>query len=299
MSRDTPVAIQRGEGAGSAARAALARAKARGNAARPGPMTDVPSFESTRELGGIQPAPGQDTPPAELSEDTLRGLAAAATASEQAASRAASTESEEESPELTLEDLEEVLGVPRRVAVEVEALVYPERSKSTEDRRLDAILARSSALDIGELLTNGLLGQRLVLIPPSGPTNVGLTVTFTTVADGVEVEVDERLATEASNIRRVRVGDSRDKKVDVEMSQREYVRRQNEWALAVHIRSFQGSDWPALVDGTGAISPTAMKQRLERVRQIGSPVFSILTQHLGLFFERVQEQIDVSMLGNG
>lgn len=275
MSRSDPVNIQRGEGPSDAEEAklkdAISRAKRKGRArVRPGDMEGTPDFDDIARGQGIQPAPGADAPPTELSDDTRRGLDAMASAMARQPAGGEEQEPEEEP------------------ASPAPALTQEERIKAAIEGRLEPI-------DIGQFLMNNIVSQRVPIIETS---SAKLIVTYQTVHDAVEVFIDARLAEEAAEIRTVR-DESGKKLYDVEMSQREYIRRQNEWALAAQIKSYQGDAWPSPVRQNGDVNPEAMMQRLRNVRQLPSPVFALVTQSLGWFIERVGNALTAAALGNG
>ena len=277
MSRDqSPVAIQRGEGPTEAEekrlRSAIDRAKAKGRTRqKPGAMSGTPRFDDV--AAGQVPAP-HSAPPAELSEETQEGLDALneAMVRQQVSSQAAEEADDEEA-----------------------ALPAQEVSLTREERIKRAVEARLIPIDIGEFLVNGTVSQRVPIIDTD---SAKLIVTYQTVREVVEVFIDGCLAEEAAEIRTVR-DDAGKKLYDVEMSQREYIRRQNEWALAAQIKSYQGTDWPSPVRSNGDTHAEAMTQRLRKVRELPSPVFALLTQNLGWFIERVGNSLTSAALGNG
>jgi len=274
MSRDT-VNLQRGDEPTPEAerklKKAIDRAKKKGaSRVKPGDMQGTPSFADLNRQAELQPAPGSSAPPpTTLSDGTAKGLA-------EMARRA-------EIPDPALEDEDED-GTPEP---------EPEPYKTEETRMKEAIEARIKPIDIGQFLMNGTVSQTVPIIDTD---TARLSVVFQTAKEVLEVYIDARLAEEAAEIRSAREGGT---KYDVEMSQREYVRRQNEWALAAHIRSFQGSDWPAPVKSGGDVDPDAMQIRLRKVRALPSPLFAMITQNLGWFINRVGNSLTSAALGNG
>jgi hypothetical protein len=271
-----PLNLQRGDEPSEAAerhlKKAIARAKRKGSArVRPGDMEGTPRLDALEDHVRMQPAPGADSPPSELSSETARGLEAMARSAEQGSHEDA------EPPEE---------GLPEQKAPEVPL---------TENQRLrKAIEGRVRPIDIGQFLMNGVVAQAVPII--DSPT-ARLVVVFQTAKESLEVYVDSRLAEEAAQIRQAR--DEAGRSADVEMSQREYIRRQNEWALASHVKSYGGKDWPAPVRANGDVDPEAMQLRLRKVRELPSPVFAMVTQNLGWFIERVGEALTSAALGNG
>jgi hypothetical protein len=306
MTRPTPTPLQREDAAAGASddaqhhrrilEAAKARAKARGD--RPGEMTGTPRFDQVHEASkNMRPAPGHDVPPPTLSPETSRALEEVARANrpvpqepqvEEAAPERA------EAMELDVEGLADLFGIDLRLATRVHEELHPVESQDALIRR--RIEQRLQPIDIGEFLMNGVFSQKVVIVPMSETVKTGLAITYQTVSDAVESVVDRLLSEEAARIRKVRDGE---KFIDVEMSQREYVRRQNEYALAVHITSYNGDHWRTLIQPDGTVNEDALQARLAKVRLIPSPVLTYALQNLGWFLERVQSALEVSVLGNG
>lgn len=303
-----PKKIQREDSASPAGgrerRALLEQAKARTAAqSRPGDMQGTPRFDEVVEAGrGMRPAPGASTPPPTLSKGTSDALAAVVEANRNRPAPAAAEETDtpkEPAAEFTTDTLAETLRCDARTARRVFEVLYPEKEPGSAVAMRRAIEKRLGALDIGEFLMNGVLSQRVTIIPPSEMLKSGLEVTFQTVTDGVEAHIDRLLSDEVARIRHVRLAEGSDKVVDAEMNQREYVRRQNEYAFAVHIRNYAGAQWPSVTKANGEVDETAVQKRLSMVRQVPSPLFALVINNLGWFLERVQETLDVAVLGNG
>jgi hypothetical protein len=266
MSRD-PVNIQRGEDPPAAdtrkLRKAISRAKARGKTSqRPGDMQGTPRFDEIQEQVEMQPAPGANTPPpTSLSPETQAALAAMAST------------------------------LPEEVLPEKEP---PPRQLSPDQRMREAIEKRLRPIDIGQFLMNGFVTQEVPIIQTEGAS---LVVSFQTAKEALEVYIDARLAEEAASIRKKR--EESGATLDIEMSQREYIRRQNEWALAAQIKAYQGREWPPAIGVDGSANEDAMRMRLQKVRDLPSPVFVMVTQNLSWFIDRVSNSLTAAALGNG
>lgn len=268
--------------------AAKQRAKQRGG--RPQDMTGTPRFDQVQEQArAMRPAPGHDTPPP-LSKQTTAALEAVAAANRQETGEAEAPEETEDevSAIRDVDGIADVLGVDLRTARRILEVINPGKDAAAAARA--AVEARCGKIDIGEFLMNGTVSQKVPIVVP------GLEITYQTVPDLVEAHVDRLLAEEAAKIRKVRDGDNF---VDSEMSQREYVRRQNEFALVAHIRSYNGTTWPTLVKPDGNIDENAVTKRLALVRQLVTPIFGLAINNLSWFLERVQDALDVAVLGNG
>lgn len=306
--RNTPHNIQRDDAAalpdGEAARRleVLQRAKERSRAnQRPRPMENVPRFSDVREQAQtMRPSPLHNTAPPTLSPSTTAALEAVAAANPPKAAEAAAPEpaAEEAQVALDVEAIAELLRTDARTARIVHTLLNPADTETQHARRMrKAVEARCRPLDIGEFIMNGALTQHIEVIPASAEGgHRGLTISLRTVHDGVEAVIDRLLADEMTRIRSVREGE---KTLSVEMTERELIRRQNEYALVIHIRAYNGKEWPSLVKASGDVDVDAITQRLSLVRQFSSPMFSLLILNLGWFLERVQETLDVGVLGNG
>jgi len=277
-------------------RAVLERAKSRSRAgadARPGPMEGTPSFEQVNSAKTMRPAPGHDSPPV-LSKETMAGLEAVARVNTKQTTpeeEEAETAAQATGPvQLTREDIVEMFGTTADVAAAVYSLVYPDNSDVR--RRIEK---RVGPLDIGQFLMNGVLSQAVPVVAPSEGSK-GLVIAYQTVQESVEAMIDRLLADEAARTHKARDGEG---SVDVKMSGREYVRRQNEYALAVHIESYGGQKWPGLYLSGGAVDEKAIEARLSKVRQMPSLVFSLAIDNLSWFIDRVQRTLEVAVLGNG
>lgn len=302
-----PKALQR-EDAGSPSAAmdrksVLARAKERsrarvGGGERPGDMEGTPRFDQLQSDPRMQAAPGATSPPSALSKGTAVALEAVAQANRDRPAPPEAPEAPEEPGTLEPEDLVEVLQCDARTARRVWEVLYPENDPSGLGKQRKAIEKRVGPLDIGEFLMNGVVSQRVPIIPSAGDQK-GLEVVFTTVTDGVEAHIDRLVADEAARIRHVRLEGGSDKVIDANMTEREFVRRQNEYAVVAHVRSYMGQAWPPITNAQGLVDEAAVRTRLEKVRQLPSPVFVLIINNLGWFLDRVQETLDVAVLGNG
>ena len=284
--------------AGDARRKILERAKsnAERGGQRPGPMEGVPRFDMVdTESKTMKPAPGHATPPPGLSRNTIEALNAVASANQGSAelpSDEAAVEVPPPAEPLTREMIATLLDISPERASEVLNIVRPGNDISTRRR----IEARLTPIDIGEFLMNSHATQSVPLIPATESLRKGLTITYQSVTEAVEAAVDCRLSTEAARIRKERDGTGF---IDVEMSQREYVRRQNEFSLAVHIHAYGDQRWPVLLTATGAVDEGALDLRMATVRQIPAAIFVMAIQNLAWFLDRVQRTLEVAVLGNG
>jgi hypothetical protein len=302
MKTTDPVPLQREDNvanAGAEARRKIlerAKANAEKGGSRPGPMEGVPRFDEVdRESKTMKPAPGHATPPPGLSRTTLDALNAVAAANVGRADVPPEVAPEAEpatAEPLTRETIAILLDISKEQASEVLAIVRPGDSISTRKR----IEARLSPIDIGEFLMSSHATQAVPLIPPTESLRKGLTITYQSVTEAVEAAVDRRLSTEAASIRKERDGTGF---IDVEMSQREYVRRQNEYALAVHVQAYGDQRWPVLLTAAGAVDEGNLDLRMAKVRQIPAAIFAMAIQNLAWFLDRVQRTLEVAVLGNG
>lgn len=288
MSRRTTVPVRdldRTPDPAAVARAekALARAKARGTARGqiPGDLENVPRFDAPESR--MQPAPGHNRPPpSSLSDQTvkdLEGLAAAQPAPQE-------LPEDENEPVWDEATVRKVLDVSATKANRILEILNPEEAKTPEEIERRTVEGRLREIDIGQFLMNGVTTQIVPIIPAH------LVVAYQTISDELEVFIDEELAKEAAEIRRKRGADG-------DISQREYIRRSNEWALAVHVQSYKGTAWPASLNADGTVNRDSMQQRLRKVRALPSPVLPFLTRNLGWFLDRVQAQLNLGVLGNG
>jgi len=179
-----------------------------------------------------------------------------------------------------------VLDVSATKANRILEILNPEEAKTPEEIERRTVEGRLREIDIGQFLMNGVTTQIVPIIPAH------LVVAYQTISDELEVFIDEELAKEAAEIRRKRGADG-------DISQREYIRRSNEWALAVHVQSYKGTAWPASLNADGTVNRDSMQQRLRKVRALPSPVLPFLTRNLGWFLDRVQAQLNLGVLGNG
>ena len=293
MSRKKSIPIQRGEGPSEGAeqrmKTALARAKEKGKKRElPGDLEGTPRFDELPDTPALTPVPGADQPPGELSKESMEGLEAVNEAMRRQLERDVAAEPPEPPEELTALVVADRLGIPVQQAEEVMRVLRPDLTLEARARK--AVEERLEEPDIGQYLMSGILTQRVPIVPDR------LEVVFQTIGDAVEVWIDTELGREASQIRKAR----EEGHYDSEMSQREYVRRQNEWAVAVHMHTYQGNRWPRMVnDKTGEVDDKVMEVRLKYVRQLSSPIFALLSQNLGWFLERVTDSLNMAVLGNG
>lgn len=277
-------------------RAVLERAKGR-HRPLPGGLEGVPRFdEISEEDRTMKPAPGYDSAP-QLSRETSEGLAALAAAQPPPAEP---EEPEEEKPspaDLSDEEIMKRLGCDLDTAVRVAIALQNE--DTVEARARKATEDRLAPLDIGQFIMNGVISQNVSVMPPSASLPKGLTVTFQSVTEGVEVMVDRRLANESASTRAYRTDTLGAKKDAAEMTEREYYRRQSEIALAVHISNYMGRSWVPITKKDGTIDDDAVAARLALVRDLPSPLFTLLLNNLRWFHERVQKAMDIAVLGNG
>lgn len=205
----------------------------------------------------------QEAPTNFLSPETKKGLETLARAAAQEQKQSAPPEqvfSKEPSKQVPVEEEEETAAEP---------LTAEEKLKLAIEARLDEI-------DIGEYLMSGEIRQEVPIIPGK------LTVTFKTVSDLEESFVDNKISIEPTTI-----------------SNRQFLRKMNELALVIHIFSVNGHKWPTLVNGDGTINEESVESRLRHIRKLSSPIFSMLTQNLAWFTDRVTDALTASALGNG
>lgn len=152
-----------------------------------------------------------------------------------------------------------------------------EEQELTKEEKLKLVIeGRLEELDIGEYLMSGEIRQKVPIIPEK------LEVVFKTVTDLEESFVDNKISAEPSTI-----------------SNRQFLRKMNELALVIHIHSVNGTKWPSLINGDGTINEESVAARLRHIQKLSSPVFSLLTQNLAWFTERVSDALTASALGNG
>jgi hypothetical protein len=241
-------------------RETIARAKARGRRERPGPMEGTPNFDDIQEP--------------RMTVDAVRGP-------QKPQEQGLSPDTEAGLKALAAAQRK---PVPQEPAAEVEAsedaAAEPESRELTNEEESDAIRetieARVEEFDIGQyILSGGEMTQTVPIIPGK------LEVTFRTATDYEEWYVDNQLAK------------------DRDITARQYVRRTNEWGLAMHISSLAGDKWPLLFKPNGDINEEAVQERLRKVRKLPSPLFNLLTQNLLWFLDRVSKALSIEVLGNG
>jgi hypothetical protein len=197
-------------------RETIARAKARGRRERPGPMEGTPNFDDIQEP--------------RMTVDAVRGP-------QKPQEQGLSPDTEAGLKALAAAQRK---PVPQEPAAEVEAsedaAAEPESRELTNEEESDAIRetieARVEEFDIGQyILSGGEMTQTVPIIPGK------LEVTFRTATDYEEWYVDNQLAK------------------DRDITARQYVRRTNEWGLAMHISSLAGDKWPSSRTGTSTKRP--------------------------------------------
>jgi hypothetical protein len=144
-----------------------------------------------------------------------------------------------------------------------------------EKKLRTAIEERLAAIDISPYFVGGSVMQVVPIIEDK------FVVRYRTVTDLEETFVDNELVEEG------------------EISPRQFLRRTNEWALATHIDTLNGTKWPAIFDGDGTINEKAMRLRMQNVRKLHTPVFNMLVSNLQWFLDRVNSTLTVEVLGNG
>lgn len=150
-----------------------------------------------------------------------------------------------------------------------------EESKSESEQLKDAVESRVSKLDIGQYIMSGVATQTVPIISDK------LSVVFRTITDAEEVYVDKALAQEK------------------EITNRQFIRRNNEYALAMHIHSVNGNSWPNHVNSRGDVDLDIMEIRIGHVRKLSSPIFNLLVDNLTWFLQRVHKELTFEVLGNG
>ena len=146
---------------------------------------------------------------------------------------------------------------------------------SEEDKLKKAIEARVSSLDIGQYIMSGVATQKVEIIPEK------LIVVFRTITDAEEVYVDKVLS------------------IEKDITNRQFIRRNNEYALATHIHSVNGHKWPQHIKGDEEVDLEVMEVRLRHVRKLSSPIFNLLVDNLNWFLQRVHKELTFEVLGNG
>jgi len=163
------------------------------------------------------------------------------------------------------------------VGAEAEALDTAQPSEEEEEDKLrKAIELRTQPIDIGQFILSGEATQVVPVITEH------LTVVFRTVTDQEETFVDLQLSKEKDMT-----------------SGRQFLRRQSEWALALHLKSVNGTEWPKVLLPDGTVDKEVAEDRLKRVRKLAGPVFSLLGQNMAWFLDRVNKALTVGALKNG
>ena len=152
----------------------------------------------------------------------------------------------------------------------------PKVELTQEEKLRKVIESRIEEIDIGQYLMSGEVKQDVSIIPSK------LEVTFKSVTDLEESYVDTVISKEPGNI-----------------SNRQFLRKMNELALAIHIYSVNGNKWPTVIDGDGTINEQSIESRLRHIRKLSSPVFNMLSQNLSWFIDRINNSLTASALGNG
>ena len=147
---------------------------------------------------------------------------------------------------------------------------------SKEDKMRKVIESRLDPIDIGEYLMSGEIRQEVPIIPDK------LVIVFKTVSDQEEAFVDNTISVEPTTI-----------------SNRQFLRKMNELALAIHIYSVNGNKWPTLLTASGDINKESVETRLKHIRKLPSLVFNMVSQNLAWFTDRVNDSLTASALGNG
>jgi hypothetical protein len=183
-------------------------------------------------------------------------------------------------------DTKQGLAAMARAAKSGETVTEPEvlpedpvdedEEELTQDEKIrKAVESRIEDIDIGEYLMSGVLLQEVPIIPGK------LSVEFKTVTDLEESYVDTIISE------------------DPNLTNRQFLRKMNELALAIHINTVNGNKWPVLLDGDGTVSSAAADARLRQIRKLSSPVFNMMTQNLSWFMDRVSAALTAGALGNG
>lgn len=175
-----------------------------------------------------------------------------------------------------LAELSEQQPAPEQVEEsEPEEQTEVQEEQTPEEKLRSAIEARTSKLDIGQYIMSGVATQSVSIIPGK------LEVVFKTITDAEESYVDKALS------------------IDKDITSRQFVRKNNEFALATHIHSVNGHKWPNHVDSSEEIDPEVMEVRLRHVKKLSSPIFNLLVDNLNWFLQRVHEELTFEVLGNG
>ena len=141
--------------------------------------------------------------------------------------------------------------------------------------------AKLKPMDVGSYLISNYLEQEVPVIDTGAVT---LMVRFRSAQDGDEEFVEMEL-------RKFRA-------TTPPPAPYEFLRHQSRVALAMQIRSYNGSVWPKVHKNDGSIDETAYSECLDRVRQLPSHIFQRLAQHAGWFNDRIEALLtDREVLG--
>lgn len=248
-------------------RSAIERAKARTRTPAP-PLVDTPRFDQIpKQPQSVRPE-GQPAQKSRISEATAAGLNAMNEAQQRAAAAAASTpkpkstQTEEEQAEAEETDAENTPAELNRY-----------------DAMKRAVEARVSPIDLYQYLSTGNAIQEVQIIKGQ------LVARYKTGTEYEEGWVDKQLALASKN----------------PMSQRQVQRLLNELGLAVSLVAINGSTtgFPPATQPDGSVDAEAMAVRLESVRKLSSPLFTLFVLNLGWFTERVNETLSLETLKNG
>ena len=193
-----------------------------------------------------------------LSPETKRGLEVMA--------KQAIAEASTASPESPQEHSSPTSTVEK--APEAQPLSKEEKLKIATEKRI------KTPIDIGQYLMTGEVKQAVPIVPEK------LIVTYRSVSDLEESYVDVLLSD------------------DPDITNRQFMRKVNEYALASHIAEVNGKKWPPMTIN-GVIDDKAFKLRLKHVEKLSSPVFNLLSQNLGWFIARVNDALTAEAMGNG
>lgn len=261
------------------AREALARAKEASLAERP--KTEITGrFDEPVPEDMARQAARPATAPTQLSEDSARGLAAMA--EEQRRVAAAAPAAVEAVPELgdreaALRAMNAVLDVaeqyddrPRLIKEAFTALksTPPPTPLELERKRVEATLRK---IDIGQYIMMGYIEQE---VPVLSTAEVTLRAVFRSAQD----KDDEFLERELRRFRNT----------TPPPAPLEFMRHQTRLALALQLRSYNGTKWPSVRAADGSVDPDAFAQCVERVHAIPSHIIQRLAQHAAWFNERIE-----------
>lgn len=278
MSREK-IPLQRGDEKASASYADLiARAKKNSKARLP-KLESTTSFEEAN-----QAAPPLEKVP--LSGATIEGLSALAEFNETESPEIEEQPTSTKTKELSREDIATLFSLDQLSAAAIERIAYPARSTDKQSVLRRSIESRLAPIDVGAYILNGTITQEIPVIAKSA-TSPGLRVAFRTIPDELEVYLDKKLSEEASSL------------AQREFSEREFRRRESEWALAAYVVIYQNKEWPSPLKSDGSVNIDAMDQRLALVRRISTPIFNLLSMNLTWFIERCINSLHAEALGNG